>query len=196
MSQPTQTVSNGGRPPLALFPAFVAQRPETLMLTGKVIGQDYTITTSSGQALFRVEFKYFSLSHQRFVSDMQGRPLFTIRKETFNFGPAIYYLHAPDNEAQRLCEIHFKITFAGTKAVASFVNPATGRKEELEMEKQAFSRRLQIVHLATGTMVAEIKEAIFSARDRFEAVVSPGVDMALVSALCMVFHDREQEHSS
>ncbi len=195
MPQPTQLPSSGGRPPLALFPAFVAQRPETLMLKGQVIGQDYTISNASGQPLFRVGFKYFSLSHQRFVTDMSGQPLFTIRKETFNFGPAIYYLQAP-NEGQRICTIEFKISFAGSKAVCSFVNPATGRKEELEMKREAFSRHIQITHLGSGTMAAEIKEAIFSARDKFEVVVSPGVDMALVSALCMVFHDREQEHSS
>ena len=80
--------------------------------------------------------------------------------------------------------------------MASFTNPMSGGREELEVKKEALSRHIQITHLGTGTMAAEIKEAIFSARDRYEVVVSPGVDMALVSALCMIFHDREEEHSS
>jgi uncharacterized protein YxjI len=73
--------------PIALFPAFIANQPETLVLKEHVLslsGDSFSITLANGTPILSVEGKVMSISGRKKVSDMQGNHLFSIVKEHFH----------------------------------------------------------------------------------------------------------------
>lgn len=58
---------------------------------------------------------------------------------------------------------------------------------------------VEIVHEATGAVVAHIDRKLFRARDLFfgqqtyAVLVAPGVDMALIAAMCICYDEKNNE---
>ena len=73
--------------PIGIFPQFLAQQPETLLLQEKIFsltGHDYLIKLANGTPILRVEAKGMSFSGRKKMFDMQGNHLFDIVKEKFH----------------------------------------------------------------------------------------------------------------
>jgi uncharacterized protein YxjI len=70
--------------PIAIFPQFIAQTTETLVLKEHVLsltGDSFSIKLASGTPILQVQGKVMSISGRKKVSDMQGNHLFSIVKE-------------------------------------------------------------------------------------------------------------------
>lgn len=90
----------------------------------------------------------------------------------------------------------------GSKAVATFVS-STGKQEELLMKGNFFDTRADIVDVAQGgIVVARIDRKILSGKDIFfgqqtyGVTVAPGVDMALIAAMCICLDEKNNEGGS
>jgi hypothetical protein len=73
---------------IALFPQFIAAQPETIVLKEKVMslsGDSFSIKLANGTPILQVEGTVLSLSGKKKVTDIQGKHLFTIGKNTFIF---------------------------------------------------------------------------------------------------------------
>jgi hypothetical protein len=69
---------------IGVFPQFIAQQPETLVLKEHVLsltGDSFSIKLANGTPILQVEGKVFSLGGRKKVRDMAGNHLFDIRKE-------------------------------------------------------------------------------------------------------------------
>jgi len=91
--------------PIALFPQFIAQAPETLVLKEHVLslsGDSFSIKLANGTPILQVEGKVMSISNRKKVRDMQGNDLFSIVKEHLHIH-ATYVVESPNG--QKLCEV-------------------------------------------------------------------------------------------
>jgi len=69
---------------IGVFPQFIAQQPETIVLKEHVMsltGDSFSIKKANGEPILQVEGKVFSLGGRKKVRDMAGNHLFDIKKE-------------------------------------------------------------------------------------------------------------------
>lgn len=89
-------------------------------------------------------------------------------------------------------------TVIGSKATAEFQS-ASGQYETLTMSGNWMDTSADIVCKNTGAVVARIDRKLLSGRDIFGGkqtyalVVAPGVDMALMVALCIALDEKNNE---
>ncbi|KAH7082328.1 tubby C-terminal-like domain-containing protein [Paraphoma chrysanthemicola] len=185
--------------PIAIFPQFIAQQPETLVLKEKVLslsGDSFSIKLANGTPILQVEGKVLSISGRKKVSDMQGNHLFSIVKEHFHIH-ATYAVEGADGK--KLCEVKSSLALLGSKAKATFTSQS-GKQEVLTMKGNWFDTTADIIDEAQGGLVvARIDRKILSGKDIFfgqqtyGVQVAPGVDLALVAALCICLDEKNNE---
>jgi uncharacterized protein YxjI len=91
--------------PIGIFPQFIAQQPETLVMKEHVMsltGDSFSIKLANGTPILQVEGKVFSIGGRKKVRDMAGNHLFDIKHEMF-------HLHATyiceDPKGQKIMEV-------------------------------------------------------------------------------------------
>jgi uncharacterized protein YxjI len=96
--------------PLGIFQNYIARQSESLVLKERVLslsGDSFSIKTLDGRDILQVKGEAFSLSKRKIVMDMQGNPMFTIRKHHFSF-PSTYY--AEDPQGGKFFEVEGKFS--------------------------------------------------------------------------------------
>lgn len=188
--------------PIGIFPQFIAGGPETLVLQEKVLsltGDDFHIKLANGTPILRVEGKVMSISGRKKVFDEQGGHVFDIVKEHF-------HLHATfrveDREGKEVMRVKSSFKLAGSKATATFTSQS-GKQEVLTMRGNWFDTTADITDEAQGdAVVARIDRKLLSGKDIFfgqqtyAVTVAPGVDMALIAALCICLDEKNNEGGS
>ncbi|KAB8235717.1 tubby C-terminal-like domain-containing protein [Aspergillus alliaceus] len=186
--------------PIAIFPQFIAQQTETLALKEKVLsltGDSFTIKLVNGQPLLRVEGKVMSISGRKSVYDMAGTHLFNIVKEHFHLHTTFA---AQEPAGKKFLEVKSSFKLFGSKATATFTSPSTGNTESLAMRGNWLDSAAEIVDEATGSVVARIDRKLFRGRDiifdqqSYAVSVAPGIDMALIAAMCICFDEKNNEN--
>ena len=184
---------------IGVFPQFTAQRPETIVLREKVLslsGDSFEIKTAQGQPILAVEGKVLSISGRKKVRDMQGNHLFSICKEHFHLH-STYVVEGPGGE--RIMEVKSSLKLIGSKATATFTSQS-GKQEVLTMRGNFLDTYADITDDAmNGFIVARIDRKILSGRDIFfgqqtyGVQIAPGVDMALIAAMCICLDEKNNE---
>jgi uncharacterized protein YxjI len=91
-------------------------------------------------------------------------------------------------------------TVVGSKAIATFTSPRTGSTETLKVKGNWLDTKVDIVNEATGVVVARVDRRLWRGREVFfdqqtyAVMVAPGVDLALVAALCVCFDEKNNEN--
>lgn len=86
----------------------------------------------------------------------------------------------------------------GSKATGTFTDPS-GKVHTFEMKGNWFDTRADIVHKETGEIAAQIDRKLFNAREFFGSqqtyavVIAPGIDIALMVALCIALDEKNNE---
>lgn len=96
-----------------IFPQYIAQQQEQIVIKEKVFslsGDSFTVKTVDGRPIIQVAGDVLSLSGRKHVSDMQGNPLFEIRKQLIAFHATFFCKRPPSEE--RFFEVKSK--FAST----------------------------------------------------------------------------------
>lgn len=201
--------------PIALFDQFVAGVPQTLILKEKVLsvsGDSFDITLDNGQPILKVEGAWVSIHGRKKVSDMNGQHLFNIIKEHMHIHTT-YAVEDPENKkiaevkSGFKCKLHISNwqrrillipLVIGSKAAATFTD-RRGRAVTLTMKSGILDRSADIVDQDSGQTVAHITRKGLNARnllfhqDTYAVVVAPGVDAALIAALCICFDEKNRD---
>jgi uncharacterized protein YxjI len=185
--------------PFALFPAFAAQKPETLIVKAQSVWTDgkYSVKTIDGRLVFNTDKgESLSFSYRRRVYDINDTHLFTIKRESRVFQPTIYHALPPSGTGARLFECQFDPWASGDKCTGHFVNAINGKQEHFFLKGNFLQSKATISNQETGQSVAEIKKQSWTLKTEYHITVAPGVDLALVVALCLISHDRQESHRS
>ncbi|RBR17144.1 uncharacterized protein FIESC28_06646 [Fusarium coffeatum] len=183
---------------VGVFKNLTAQQTETLVLKEKVMsltGDSFDIKLANGQPILKVEGKVMSISGRKKVFDMQGNHLFSIVKELMHIH-ATYVVEDP--QGVKIMEVKNSFKLMGSKATATFTS-SDGTAEVLEMKGNWFDYAADIFDKSTNTVIARIDRKILSGRDMFfgqqtyALMVAPGVDMALMAALCICMDEKNNE---
>ncbi|KGO78278.1 hypothetical protein PITC_058810 [Penicillium italicum] len=184
--------------PIAIFDQFVSNEPQTIVLKEKVLsvsGDSFDIKLANGEPILKVHGAWVSISGRKKVEDVHGRHLFDIVKELLHIH-ATYAIEDPHGE--KICEVRNNIRLFGSKATASF-NDRNGKPVTLVMKGSWLDYTADIVDHENGRTVARIDRKLLSGRDlafgqqTYAVVVAPGVDAALIAALCICFDEKNNE---
>ncbi|KAF3928026.1 hypothetical protein AA313_de0201246 [Arthrobotrys entomopaga] len=183
---------------VAIFPQFIAQKTESLVLVEKVFswtGDSFDITTVEKVPVFKVQGKKLSLSGRKVFSDQQGNELFHLRKKHI----AIHSTYYGEDAAEKvLFEVKSKFSIGTSKAYVNFTD-ITGKEHSLLMKGNFFDTKSNIVDETSGAVVATINRKllnfgeIFAGQQTYVLSVAPGVDMALMAAACICFDEKNNE---
>ncbi|KAF4119514.1 Pfam:DUF567 [Geosmithia morbida] len=184
--------------PMGLFPNFIAQRSETLVIKEKVFslsGDSFDIKLANGQPIFKIKGRHLTLSGRKSMSDANGNALFDIVKE-------LLHLHttfaAEDPQGKKILEVKSSFKLMGSKATIEFQS-SDGRTVRLIMKGNWFDTSADIVDEETGAVAARIDRKLVNARELFgdgqtyAVTIAPGVDMALMAAACVALDEKNNE---
>lgn len=197
--------------PIGIFDRFMAHKTETLVLKERIMsmsGDSFDVRTAGGPPLLKIQGHVMSLSGRKTVSDMEGTHLFDIVKEHFCVHPTYT---AEDPQGRKILQVKssFKRAYTdargprrrltraavmGSKATAEF-RSRDGRSETLAMRGNWNTTSADIVCRSTGATAARIERRLWTAgnmfggRQTYALVVAPGVDMALMVALCVALDE-------
>ncbi|CAN9295181.1 unnamed protein product [Alternaria sp. RS040] len=185
--------------PIGVFPQFLAAGQETLVLKEKVIslsGDSFSIKLANGTPVLQVEGKVMSLTGRKKMFDMQGNHLCSIVKEHFHLH-STYVMESAKGD--KIMEVKSSFKLLGSKATATFTS-SNGKQEVLTMRGDFFDTQADILDEAQGGLVvARIDRKILSGKDIFfgqqtyGVQIAPGVDMALIAALCICLDEKNNE---
>ncbi|CAI7615028.1 unnamed protein product [Penicillium pancosmium] len=184
--------------PIAIFEQFVSTEPQTLVLKEKVLsvsGDSFEIKLASGEPLLKVHGAWVSLSGRKKVEDAHGKHLFDISKELLHLHTT-YAIEDPHHK--KICEVKSNLKLLGSKATATFTDH-NDKAVTFTMKGGWYDHSADIVNDKTGQTVARIDRKLLSGRDlvfgqqTYAVVVAPGVDAALIAALCICFDEKNNE---
>ncbi|CAI7633133.1 unnamed protein product [Penicillium discolor] len=184
--------------PIAIFEQYIAKEPQTIVLKEKVLsvsGDSFDIKLANGEPFLKVQGAWVSLSGRKKVEDAHGKHLFDIVKELLHIR-STYAIE--DTHRKKICEVKSSLTLIGSKATASFTDN-NGKAVTLKMKGGWFDHTADIVDEKSGQTVARIDRKLLSGRDlvfgqqTYAVVVAPGVDAALIAALCICFDEKNNE---
>ncbi|CAD6886842.1 unnamed protein product [Tilletia controversa] len=153
------------------------------------------------QSIFQVDGKAFSLSSSKHILDANGQTLFTLKKKLISIHMT-YEGYAPNTD-EPLFTVKSGFSF-GTKLTASFTNRAAagggaaGEPVTLVLKGDLFDRKAEICTEA-GVPVARISRSfanmgqLFFDTQTYILTIAPGVDAALLLAICIVLDEKANE---
>lgn len=190
--------------PLGIFDTFIARQTETIILKEKVLslsGDSFDIKLANGTPLLQVKGSVMSLSGRKSVFDMAGGHMFDIQKELLHIH-ATFACVTPND--QRILEVKSKFALFGSKAIISFTTKA-GKQVTLSMKGNWRASRAEIVDESNGMTIAYITRDLKSlenfishvamGQQSYTVTIAPGVDMALVAAMCICMDEKNNEGS-
>jgi len=160
-------------------------------------GDDFSIKDAvTGQRIFQVDGKVFSLSQKKEFLDATGKPLFHIKKRLISLHTTYDGYSAANDE--ELFTVKSSFSF-GTKLTATFKNRAgAGEEVSLVLKGDLLDRKAEI-QTDSGIPVARISRSFANAgellfdQQTYFLTIAPGVDAALLVAICIVLDEKSNE---
>ncbi|KAL1413736.1 hypothetical protein Q8F55_001518 [Vanrija albida] len=190
---------NPVHPPIGVFPGFVAQQPTTLVLKEKVLswsGDDFGVKDQHGNVIVRVGGKVMSLRQRKVITDASGQTLFVLKDKIITF---LKKMIGEDADGKQLFEVHHKLGIK-TKVEVMFNNYSTKAPMKLTLKGDMWGGNADII-AEDGQVVAQIhrdlwnKKEFFADKQTYYVWVPPGVDLALISAVCIAFDEITNERN-
>lgn len=188
--------------PIGVIPHFTQHGQQIALKVRErkisISGDDFAVKDAiSGQTMFRVEGKVFSLSDKKIVKDANGSPLFTLRKKHLAIKSTYQGLDSKDDKV--IFTVQSALFALGTKMTATFNNAAgSGEEVTLHLKGDLFDRKAEIT-TANGVPVARVARSFLNAGEVFfdqqtyVITIAPGVDAALLLAICICLDEKANE---
>ncbi|KAL1873647.1 hypothetical protein Plec18167_006164 [Paecilomyces lecythidis] len=182
--------------PLTVFEGLQETHPKTLVLKEKVLsltGNSFHVRSTDGQPVLRVKGKTMSFSGRRSVYDMANRHLFDICKKHLHIRTTFA---AETPQARKLLEVKSGFSLIGCKATAT-ITTSSGQSRILTL-KGNWLDRAEIVEKDSGAVMARIERKflneneILFGKQTYTVTVAPGVDIAVIAAICICFDDKNK----
>ncbi|KAK4686592.1 hypothetical protein P7C73_g3534, partial [Tremellales sp. Uapishka_1] len=187
-------------PPVGVFSQYCMQVPTTLVLKERAFsfsGDDFAIKDSNGMVVARCQGKSFSFKDRKVITDPNGQLLFGLRNKLLSIHKT--YI-AEDQGENEIFRVRSKLAL-GTKMIATFVNKSTNAPITLELRGDFWGGSADI-SIEGGPVIAQISRKLFNARELFVSkqtyfvTVAPGVDLALISAVCICFDEFKNDSNN
>lgn len=187
--------------PVAAFPQYVAKESTTLLMKEDLIPYlpgSFTVWQGN-QRVFEIDRERPSMTHRTNIIDAQSREkVIAVRKNIYNV-PISFTFEDPDSKKVVDLQGEFFVPYSGAKSTANMVNAETGSKTTLTM-KGSYMNRHAVVKNEAGEVLARMTSNVFEARNlvghrrTYEVTIRPGADVALMIAMIVALHEREQHH--
>ncbi|KAL1406801.1 hypothetical protein Q8F55_006207 [Vanrija albida] len=187
------------QPALGLNPAFVRNEEETLVLRERVFsftGDDFSVQDTKGRRIIKARAKLVSMHDSKEILDANGNFLFKLRSKKLAIHKTFVAEDKGGVEVFRVSK-HISLT---SRLEVDFTNASDGRKTSLTLTGNMFMGGAEIKWDGSQT-VAKISKHHVSMREfvddkqTYYVTVAPGVDLALIAAVCICFdeikHDGE-----
>ncbi|UZJ55507.1 hypothetical protein CBS101457_004827 [Exobasidium rhododendri] len=188
--------------PIGVYGRFT-QHPQQIALRVRerkvsITGDDFAVKDAvSGQTMFQVHGKVFSISDKKDVQDAQGRALFTLRKKHLALRSTYQGLDPQNGKV--IFVVESALIAIGTKLTAKFTNSAgNGQDMTLHLKGDLFDRSAEIT-TAEGIPVARIARSFLNAgqlffdQQTYVLTIAPGVDASLLLAICICLDEKANE---
>ncbi|KAF9268542.1 DUF567-domain-containing protein [Marasmius fiardii PR-910] len=161
-------------------------------------GDDFHIKDASGRDFLICKAKVFSLHGRKEFCDPSGNPLFVLKKKIFSIHTT-FEGYTPD-EQTLLFTVKSSFSIGSAKLTATFTN-IDGQEIQLAIRGDFFDRKASI-NLGTpdGPPVGHISRSFLNGREilfdqqTYYLTVAPGVDAALLAAVCVCLDEKENEN--
>jgi len=184
--------------PIGVYPEYFAKQCETLILKEHVMsltGDDFSIKNTAGQHIFQVKGEMLSLSGRKHLRDPNGKDIFDIKKKHIAIHQTYY---GEDPTGKQVLQVQSKFALLGSKMYATFTS-TNNKAEKLLMKGDWLSVTCDITCESTGQTVARIERKVLSGKDilfgqqTYALVIAPGVDMALMVAMCIAMDEKKEK---
>ncbi|KDO29521.1 hypothetical protein SPRG_05478 [Saprolegnia parasitica CBS 223.65] len=180
---------------VAIDRKFTAPRVVTLDMKGQIwtwSGQDFLIRDAdTGDVYFRIDAKAFSLRERKILRDYRGNVIAVTKEDLFSFmlTQRVFSSEATDHE---ILAIKTRLKMGFPELECSVRNLSTGRVHELRCKGDWTSRRA-IISIDNGVVIAKLRQPLELGGARYFVDVAPGVDIALVTLVCIAM-DEDERH--
>ncbi|KAJ3184777.1 hypothetical protein HDU85_001455 [Gaertneriomyces sp. JEL0708] len=202
------TVQSPPTPIACVDPRFCMPQSVTLHLREKIFsfsGDDFKIKDPhTDQVYFRVEGRALSLRDKKTFLDAYGEPVMNMKKEFIAFVPN-HELYYGNDSKNKLVEIRAHVTFMTPRLSVSFYSKLGEIPVEMGIKGDWLARRA-VVWMDYGRkgkenriIVAKVTAPVLTGRNLFFGVqdyyveIAPGVDIALIVAICVALDERARE---
>ncbi|KAE8446675.1 hypothetical protein EG329_011718 [Mollisiaceae sp. DMI_Dod_QoI] len=184
-------------PPLGVNPNYCMNKQTTLVMKEKVwslSGDTFHIVDENGLEVVQCRGQAMSLSDRKEFTSSTGAPLFSLRTKLLSIHKS-FYAELPSGEI--LFEVKGKFSIGTSKMIATFTNASNRAHIEL-LVKGDWLDRSAVISM-DGTTVATIGRSYFNMREIFGGqqtyyvTVAPGVDLAMIAAICVCLDEKENE---
>lgn len=147
------------------------------------LGEDSDITDESGQQVYHVDGKVFTLHHTLVMQDRAGNEVATVRKHLIS----LHTRYEVTRGGQELAEVRkHLIGFLGDRFTIDVPGP-----DDLEVHGNIFDHEFTVSR--GGRVVATVSKQWFSFTDTYGVDVAPGEDDALILASVLALDLAEDE---
>ncbi|CAE6464152.1 unnamed protein product [Rhizoctonia solani] len=188
-------------PPLGVMPAYAQNHELTLKLREKrmsLSGDSFDITDPQGRAYFKIEGSVLSLRDKKTLKQADGRPIFNIQNKLLSIHRQFLIYNANQStESEPLCVIKSHFSLTGAKLDVQFKNAADGRQVQFDLRGSFFDRSAEVT--VNGQPVARISRQFLNSgellfdQQTYYLTVAPGVDAAMMVALCVCMDEKQNE---
>ncbi|KAG7562903.1 hypothetical protein FFLO_01593 [Filobasidium floriforme] len=187
--------------PIGVIPYYTQHRGQIALKVRErkmsFSGDDFAVKDAyNGQTMFQVDGSAFSFRQNKSVKDARGQKLFTIQHKLLSIHST--YQGIDPTSGSVLFTVKSSLSF-GTKLTATFKNLAgDGRDHELVLRGDLLDRSAEIT-TEGGVPVARISRSfanageIFFDNQTYIVTVAPGVDAALLLAICICLDEKANE---
>ncbi|EQC38747.1 hypothetical protein SDRG_03711 [Saprolegnia diclina VS20] len=169
---------------VAIDHTFTAPRVVTLDVKCQIwssLGKDFLIRDAdTGEVYFRLEAKDSSFHDQKVLRDNRGNVVAVTKEDLREYTQHVYSSEATDHE---LLAIKARHNVGYPELGCSVRNLSTGRVHELRC-KGAWTHRA-IISIDGGVVIAKIDQKFDLGGVRYSVEVAPGVDLALMTLVCI-----------
>ncbi|CCO30763.1 hypothetical protein BN14_04793 [Rhizoctonia solani AG-1 IB] len=159
-------------PPLSIMPAYAQNYELTLKLREKrmsLSGDSFEITDPQGRPYFQIEGSALSFREKKTLKQADGRPILNIQNKLLT-------IHRQD---------------------VQFKNAADGRQVQFDLRGSFFDRNAEVT--VDGQPVARISRQFMNSgqllfdQQTYYLTVAPGVDAAMMVALCVCMDEKSDQ---
>jgi len=163
-------------------------------------GDDFYIYDAFDQPFLQCKAKVFSLHHKKEFRDIQGNLLFTLVKKILAIHTTFEAI-APDEQTV-LFTVKSGWSIGSAKLNTTFTN-VDGQELTLALRGDFFDRKASInLGSKDGPTIASIGRSFLNARQlifdkqTYYLTVAPGVDAAMMAAICVCLDEKENERET
>ncbi|THU94513.1 hypothetical protein K435DRAFT_756557 [Dendrothele bispora CBS 962.96] len=163
-------------------------------------GDDFHILDVAGNPFLHCKAKVLSLHGRKEFSDPQGNVLFIIKKKLLSIHTT-FEAYTPD-ESTLLFTVKSSFSIGSAKLNTTFTN-IDGQETILALRGDFFDRKASInLGGPEGPPVGHISRSFLNGREiifdqqTYFLTVAPGVDAALLAAICVCLDEKENENQN